>query len=426
MVGDEHDLARRLSATLEVARETLAAFGEDGFSDAHAPQNNFKPDKVVAETAMVVYAAAGARRFPAIARQLDTLIGALAGAARTDSMLLNMALFPARSLDFAVAHILLGRLGAGDPAVCAFLDLCLEADARNGHERPAFARMERNWIMSVKRGARDASAWRADLAACVLAAPLDLLGGLREDAYAFTHLLMYVTDFGAAPSCAPRAADILLGEAEALLAATLDSEDYDLAGEALLAWPFLNEPWNAAAAFGFGVLAEIEDVVGVLPNGLTDEKRLAALPAADKKRYALGTAYHTAYVMGLLCAAALRPGRAPPSTLTGPAHDPAANAALLSRIDTRRGHWARAYHARDAADRARLTPLLRDIALVQAYRRHDYGAMSDILAIAAQYRLPDSALTRQGCELLARLAQCAPLLGRAGASRSGAAAHALA
>ena len=61
--------------------------------------------------------------------------------------------------------------------------------------------------------------------------------------------------------------------------------------------------------FGFRVLAGAEDSTGILPCGNTKADRLGRLQGEERVRYAFGTAYHTAYVMGFLCAASLRPNR---------------------------------------------------------------------------------------------------------------------
>jgi hypothetical protein len=80
---------------------------------------------------------------------------------------------------------------------------------------------------------------------------MDLLSGSREDIYAFTHALMYVTGFNISPWRLPRARAVILEEAEAALGRCLDEQDYDLGGELLLAWPLTRATCSAAAAFGF-------------------------------------------------------------------------------------------------------------------------------------------------------------------------------
>ena len=60
------------------------------------------------------------------------------------------------------------------------------------------------------------------------------------DAYAFTHLIMYCTDFGLRTPRLPRRRPTILMEVGSLLARYMDAEDYDLAGELLLAWPLMD------------------------------------------------------------------------------------------------------------------------------------------------------------------------------------------
>jgi len=73
---------------------------------------------------------------------------------------------------------------------------------------------------------------------------MDLLNGSRDDVYAFTHALMYVTDFNIRPRRLPRRRAAILAEAEAALARCLDEQDYDLGGEVLLAWPLTGRSWS--------------------------------------------------------------------------------------------------------------------------------------------------------------------------------------
>jgi hypothetical protein len=136
-----------------------------------------------------------------------------------------------------------------------------------------------------------------------LSRPIDILGGPKEDAYALTHLVIYCTNFGFSAKRLPRPKSEVLAEARSLLAKCLDEEDYDLAAETLMIWPQLGVPFCASSAFGFWVLLQVESQVGVLPSVRTRSDRLKRLKGDDRTRYAFATAYHTALVMGLLCAA---------------------------------------------------------------------------------------------------------------------------
>jgi hypothetical protein len=89
------------------------------------------------------------------------------------------------------------------------------------------------------------------------------------------------------------------------LAGALDDDDFDLAGELLLAWPFLDAAWDEPSSFAFAVLAGVEDEVGVPPSLALDRAEYERQPVAARKSYVAAVAYNTAYVMGLLCAVML-------------------------------------------------------------------------------------------------------------------------
>ena len=400
---DEADLAIRLCRALDLAKRVITWFASEGYSDPESPANSFQPEKPLGETAMLIYAASGARRLPQIATRIAEVAELLLPHARSAQTLLNMALHPALCLDFAVPHILLSKLGYTDPRMDDFLRSCFASQARNGRQRPPAGSLEGRWVESLWTGAEPGPAWYRDLRNSVLNWPLDILGGFRDEAYAFTHLVMYCTDFGFRPAFLPRPRAVVLQEAASLLAKYLDREDYDLAGEVIMAWPLTGAPWSAAAAFGFRVLTGVEDHAGVLPGGTTRPDRLHQLEGREKTRYALGTAYHTGYVMGFLCAASLREGRAPPARIAGPRFDEGFLDHVIATLDRDQGHWQPELRALNEAERNALCPLLLDLAIVQRCRKHDYGAVRELLARAHQHGSARSPLCGQSAELLERL-----------------------
>jgi hypothetical protein len=151
-------------------------------------------------------------------------------------MRLDMVLHPALCLDFAFPHVLLSELGYRDSAVDDLLKTCLMSRSRHGHERPPFATAEKLWVEQLLTGEQPDAAWRHCLRNTVLNRGIDILGGQRDDAYALTHLVMYCTDFGFRAGKFPRKPPLILDEAASLLAKCLDAEDYDLAGQVVLAW----------------------------------------------------------------------------------------------------------------------------------------------------------------------------------------------
>jgi uncharacterized protein DUF6895 len=261
------------------------------------PQNSFRPEKPIAETAMLIYAASAANRLFDVASRVEGIARLLVPHARSQRTFLNISLHPSLCMDFAVPHILLTKLGYPDEHFDDVLRSCMGSQVRHGHERPPFASLEQRWITSLWTSTVPGQAWRRDLLNSVLHQPQDILGGLRQDAYAFTHLMMYCSDFGFRTAHLPRPQSVILGEARSLFAKCLDDEDYDLGAEVLLAWPLSGARWCASATFGFRVLARVEDQVGVLPAGTTKADRLDKLEGKERTQYALGTAYHTALVI---------------------------------------------------------------------------------------------------------------------------------
>ena len=125
----------------------------------------------------------------------------------------------------------------------------------------------------------------------------------------------------------------------------------------------------------------------------------------ERARYALGTAYHTAYVMGFLCAASLRPGRTPPVTIVGPQFDANCLSRLLRYVDDDRGHWRPEFSSLAEGER-RLASSVLDVAIMQKCRRRNYKAVSEILSLACEYGVAGSPMCRQAFELLERIASC--------------------
>ena len=407
MTWDQTDLRARLCRALDIADTAVGLFAGEGYVDAELPENSFGPEKLIAETAMLVYAASTACSHADVARRIGELVRRLAPYARAERTRMNMALHPALCLDFAFPHILLSELGCRDASFDEFLTSCLDSRSRHGHERPPVATAEKLWIEALWRGENPGADWRNCLRNTVLNRPIDLIGGQRDDAYALTHLFMYCTDFGFRPGRFPRKRALILDEAKSLLAKCLDSEDYDLGGEVVLAWPLTGAPWSAASTFGFRVLAGVEDAIGVLPGGTTRADRLSRLQGREKDRYAFGTAYHTAYVTGLLCAASLRPGRAPPIGITGPRIDAGLLDRLIDQIDHGQGHWQSEFLKLTRPEQEALGAFLLDLLIIQKCRLRDYGAIHRLLVVADKYMAARSPLCGQAAELLERLSSYA-------------------
>jgi len=393
------DLERRLVSALDFAAIAVADFGETGYDDAVRPALSFGPEKVVAEATMLAYAAHGASPSGAVHDRIDALARQLEPLVRSPRALTEMALHPDQVFRRAVPHALLTAMGYLDEAFDAFAsELCARV-LSYAVDQPATVLAERRWI---------ATAWGRPLPTMstaalgtVLTHPFDLLVGSREDPYGLTHLLFYVTDFGRTvdPEVG-RTHEAILADVEALVVRYLDHGDYDLVGELLMAWPQLGETWSPAAAFAFGVLAHVEDEVGLLPCGNIDPERLASLEGAERTRYARAASYHTALVMGFLCAVTLRGDAAPPATVSGPEYPDDAWRTFRAMINDHPGDWLPVFDRTSEPERRSMAPMLCALVITQAMRQQNFAAMHEAIQVARRFALPAQPLEAAATDLL--------------------------
>jgi hypothetical protein len=407
LVWPQEDLVRRVCLALGIAKRAIAFLGEAGYYDEREPEGSFGPDKPFAETAMLLHVASGVSHHPAVKESIDELSALLAPHARAHRMACAIALHPSICLQLAMPHVLLSRLGLPDARFDRVLAASVEASAYNGREVVPHRALERLWIKSVWTGVPPGPDADSVASSSVLNHPLDLLWGAREDAYAHTHTFMYFTDFGYSCPPLPRPREEILGESSAVLARSLFLEDYDLTAEVLMAWPLTGAPWSPTSTFGFRVLADLEDSIGFLPAKNGTPEKYDQLTGDERTRYALAAAYHTAYVMGMLCALALRPGSGPTSAMAGPLAPPEVVEELLSLIPDVDTPWRQTFRRLRADERQTLAPFLLDLALVGAVRHNDFAAMSTLLALALRHGLANTPLCAQSAELLRRMSICA-------------------
>ena len=396
---ERSDLVRRLCHALDISLQVVRRLAANGYTDPAEPAASVRPEKVISETAFLLLGAGGCTE-PEVANRVRLVAQSLLPYARSDRMRLGVCLEPALTLDYSEAHACLSRLGYRDPSFDALIQQALTSQAIGGRERPPHRQLEQWWIAELlgKSGDSRAPKHRSILERSALGQPLDLLNGTREDVYAFTHALMYALDSHTRRCRLPRSRRELLAEAEVALARCLDEEDYDLGGELLLAWPLTRGTWTPPSVFTLNVLARVEDTAGFLPSPGTRLKRLGELKGDERANYLLATAYHTAYVMGLLCAACLEPGRSPPARL------PARAGKKIGRDrDGRKPHWRGELDKLPDLERDALASFLLSIALRRCVAARDFGGLHELLAWACESGLADAPAASQAAEMLQRL-----------------------
>lgn len=410
----EADLIQRLCRALDIARRTVETLAADGYTDRDHPEHSIRGEKVVVEAAMLLVPSQAVCPVSAeVGERLNALAESLLPYARGERVRARVCLEPALALDHAAAHLCLSAIGWPDGDLDRLLQESLRAEAAGSRERPPHRELEQEWLRRLAGSAVADLPEDPGLARrTALARDIDLLPPNTDDVYAFTHALMYLSDLGHRRPRLPRAATEIKARAAALLADSLDIGDYDLAGEILLTWPFVGGRWNAGAALGFAVIAAVEDGARVLPGPGISIERLQQLEGLERRRYALASAYHTAFVMGLLSAAALRPGAAPP-VLDSLRAAPAAAAAveeLLAALgpDDPVPFWRRFLLAQPETTLAAAAPLVLDICLCRAARQRDLALLRDGLLAGQRHGLLDAPAARQAAQLLRRCS----LLGR--------------
>ena len=401
--GVRPNLLKRLSLALRIAERTVQFLGADGFDGSDLPEGNFAAEKPLAETAMLLYVARRHKSDPELQRPFDKLLQDLIPHARSRQMRWDILRYPSVCLQLATPHILLGALGHKDSD---FDDLLVQSEmacASRGHEVVPYRELEIIWLRSLWRNENPGHELEQTALKTALGNPIDLLDGTRDDAYAHTHAAMYYTDFGNWQRPLPRLTEEFLGESAAVLARALIVEDYDLAAEALMAWPLTSSAWDPTAAFGFRVLASLEDRVGFLPAGRSASKQLLQLAGHDKTKYALATSYHTAYVMGMLCALSLKPDMASPFEIAGPQCSMTVIEFMHGLIPRTGAQWEQVFQLLSPNEQAALGPILFDVAIIQNSRKGDAAQLEKLLQIGIQNGMTNSTLCVQTAEFLSRV-----------------------
>lgn len=363
-------------------------------------------EKVVAETAMLLLCAEPIQSLDdRIQERVAALATLLIPYARHEDILCAICLDPGLARDHSIAHILLSHLGYPDRDVDKLLAQSLAMGADFGPERLPHRRLEQEWL--TRLWSVGAPSKRRDsrlLAQSLLGRPMDALGSTRLDIYAFTHAVMYASDLGGRKIPLPRSSSAIAADADAALAYSLDSNNFDLTAEVLLTWPMLGLAWSPAAAFAFRLLAGVEDNVGFLPGPTFDFTRYRTLTSDEQSRYGLVTSYHSAYAMGFLCASALRQGCGPPAAVPPARRSRGVSTALLRLLDVqgltscwREQFGALAPRQQDAVARLVLTTLLR-----RARTAGDLGLIRTALELALAHDLIDGPAPMQAAALLHR------------------------
>lgn len=363
-------------------------------------------EKVVAETAMLLLCVASVQHLSGGLRErVGNLVALLAPLARSESMLAGLCADPGLAHDHAVAHAIVSRLGYPDPLVDRLLLECKALDSQFGPERLPLCRLEQEWLARVWGACTPVYHERGLLGRSMLGRQIDVLGATRFDVYSFTHAIIYATDFGGRQTRLPRPKSMIAADADAVLSLSLDIDDFDMTAELTMTWPMLALEWSPTATFAFGLMAAAHDQLGFLPGPTFEAKQYEASTDDARSHYIFATSYHTTYVMGMLCAAALREGCCPPKVVAaaGSAGSSSAFVSLLKET-AKRPRWRAAFDLFSPSQQDAVAPLILTILLRRAKDRADLRGLRTALELALAHGLVEGPSVQQATALLRRSA----------------------
>lgn len=381
-------------------------------------------EKVRCEAAMLLRAATPVGQTdPDLRRALDAL-RATTSSYDPRELAVRLCLEPGNALDHALVPLHLRSLGHGEPLLEPLLADLFGRDRLRGAERPANRELEQHWLLAMwSNRPSDAETTRL-LGSSIVGAAFDHLAGTTDDAYSFTHALLYATDHGRRAVTLPRPPADVAADAEGILAVALDSGNHDVAAESLWTWPLLGMQPSPLAEVAAGFLAEQCRTSGFLPGPGYDPTVHGRLAGPARDAYVLQTSYHTTLVHGLFLAASLEraadgpdraqpaPRAAPDSSGPHPAPEPQravdALGAHLPRT-ARSAAWQDHVVALPGPTRELLGPALLTMALRRASTMADLPAIRAVLAEGLRHGWSDAPAARQAATLLRRAALCAGL-----------------
>lgn len=381
-------LAARLAQVLDLACRNLARLDAlaEHWQEESADRVVRLRDKIATEAALLLLVARRVAPHPAgeeVARRCEELGRLLAPLIRTARLRDLLVTAPQTAATLGAGHVFLEAAGLPDDGFAALVTEALAQGFAATVERVPYRLMDQRWTWGLLPGAPPPT--HADLLPhSILASRAHPLFMSQSDAYAATHAVMYLTDFGRTPLPAEGLdAAHVRALVEAGMAWHLGTEDFDLLVEFLLDAHCLKASRSAYAALAWHALERVWDELGFVPGPVFDAAHYRGLRGEAADAYAFQTMYHTNFVAGMLCAVALlEPEAADPPTEEGEGSRMERLLAHLFAIQgtkaTPQAAWLRALPEAPPPDEA-LLPVLGDLVLIEAGRRQDWRCLAAAL-----------------------------------------------
>ena len=276
-------------------------------SYANGADGDFKlRDKIIIETSLLLYIIQ--KSFPAD----DSLAPGLQECAREVALLTAepriIALIhknPQYSLVLGLSFICLKKLGLGNKEYERLLKRIILLNKTHTSEKIPFRELDIKWVRySYDKGDKIQVNNQASSILSLATSPIYMS---KSDAYAVTHAVMYLTDFGSSTSLLKGYDKVNIYQLLHYgLVWCLGAEDFDLTAELLMAYYFCDFQATALTKLCASRLEAVFEATGYLPGPGFDRDAHAQLGASAQASYVFQNAYHTTYVFGMyLCAATL-------------------------------------------------------------------------------------------------------------------------
>jgi len=397
-------LADRLANSLDFSKRAIQHLIIDGHSAPEDAPWYVRPEKIIAESAFLLAFTKKGKIYDQVSEAFTDLVELLEPLARSKAMLMNICLKPALALDYAHSHICMNYLGYPDKNFDAAIKDALRSEAAEGIERVPYRMLEREWLRSIWDGQHSEDGCKFWIPLSCLKHQVDLFSDSTDGVYALTHAIMYTT-FGGKEISGLDATEQLL-TVEALLVRFMDEQNYDIAGELLMAWPLLRKPMTPVAKFALECMIEIEERVGFLPAPGLDRSMVEGKEIDERRTYIYSINYHTVMVMGLLCGSLLGNTDYAEINANEVDHSMEMKNWLMNELHgEEQPHWMEFFLKLKLKQKQALIPWLYQAFLVRHVIDRKYVHVKKMLELSKGSSLEALPVSRQAKELLHRLAR---------------------
>lgn len=255
-------------------------------------------DKLVAETLLFLLLVNRLPQQDEVSSLVSEMASKLDRYARSPRHLLILSSNPQAVVGVALSHIILNKLGVKNNIFDDVIDAAFSSKFVCSVDRPNFRQMEMRWLQCLFKGIQPDF---SDLLPCsLLMQPLHPIYMRREDAYAVTHAVMYLTNFGEISWSNVVSLKLIESFLEHSVSWCLAYMDWDLLGEILIVYLLVGCQESSFYITASIIMRNIFKKNTVMPGPNHNNEVYAQLESHKKIAYRDIHGYHSTYVYGIL------------------------------------------------------------------------------------------------------------------------------